>query len=130
MTTELSSYKIRYRPTRETFNSGFTIEGGTTLRLSNNSRDDTQKRDTADCLAERILDHERRYEYSVWEHGNYFVFDKDTGEPFEITVEDEDIYLHAKATTTSTTFRNFCSLVFEAFDSAYALQENSRRLRS
>ncbi|WP_042663218.1 hypothetical protein [Haloferax sp. ATB1] len=124
------NYKVEHRPVRETFKNGLTIEGGTTLRLIDDSEDYSLEQDTADFLEERILDHKRRYEYSVWEHGNYFVFDKDTGEPFEITVEDEDIHLHAKETTTSTTFRNFCSLVFEEFDSTYSLEKNSRRLKA
>ncbi|WP_363467258.1 hypothetical protein [Halogeometricum borinquense] len=123
------NYKIEHKPDRETFKDGFTIEGGTTLRLIDDSDEYTLDQDTADFLEERILDHKRRYEYSVWEHGNYYVFDKDTGEPFEITVEAEDIHLHAKEATTSTSFRDFCSLVFEEFDSTYTLEKNSRKLK-
>ncbi len=56
------------------------------------------------------------------------VFDKDHGEQFEVTVEDSDISVHAKESTSSSSLRDFSSLVYENFDSTFTLEKDSREL--
>ena len=77
-----------------------------------------------------ILDGKQQYEFSEWERGNYMVFDKDHGEQFEITVKGADLLIHAKESTTSSSLRDFCSLIFEEFDSTYSLEKTSRKLKA
>lgn len=124
------NYQIEHKPIRDFFKGGFTIEGFTALQLIDDTEEaePDERDDTADILEEKILNHKRRYEYSIWEHGKFYVFDKDHDEPFEVTVEGDDLTLYAKETTTAATFRDFCSLVFEEFDSTYSLEKTSRKL--
>jgi hypothetical protein len=105
------------------------IEGFTTLRLSDEERENLSY-ETANRLEEDILDSKQQYEFSEWESGNYMVFDKDHGEQFEITIESSNILIHAKESTTSSSLRNFCSLVFEEFDTTYSLEKVSRELKA
>ena len=121
------NYRVEHKPVRKFFEGGVKLEGFTTLQLID---EDTEEltHETADRLEEDILDKKQQYEFSEWERGNYMVFDKDHGEQFEITVEQSDVLLHAKESTTSSSLRDFCSLVFEEFDSTYSLEKTSRRL--
>jgi hypothetical protein len=106
------------------------IAGFTTLRLRDDDERDELTSETANRLEEDILEHKQQYEFSEWERGNYMVFDKDHGEQFEVTVEESDILIHAKESTTSSSLRDFCSLVFEEFDSTYTLEKTSKKLEA
>lgn len=123
------NYDVEHSPVRKYFEGGMTIEGFTTLRLSDEDSDNLTY-ETANRLEEDILDRKQQYEFSEWERGNYMVFDKDHGEQFEITVEKADVVVHAKESTTSSSLRDFCSLVFEQFDSTYTLEKTSRKLEA
>jgi len=123
------NYDVEHKPVRKFFNGGMVIEGFTTIRLSDKNSDDLTH-ETANRLEEDILDRKQQYEFSEWERGNYMVFDKDHGEQFEITVEESDLLIHAKDSTTSSSLRNFCSLVFEEFDSTFSLEKISRKLEA
>jgi hypothetical protein len=123
------NYNVEHSPVRSFFAGGLTIEGFTTLRLIEEDNEDLTH-ETAIRLEEDILDHKQRYEFSEWEPGNYMVFDKDHGEQFEITIEEADLLVHAKESTTSSSLRDFCSLVFEEFDSTFSLEKVSRKLEA
>lgn len=123
------NYSVEHKPVKNFFSGGLTIEGATTLRLSTNDNDDLTY-ETANRLEEDILDRKQRYEFSEWERGNYMVFDKEHGEQFEITIEDSNVLIHAKESTTSSSLRDFCSLIFEEFDSTYSLDKHSRKLEA
>jgi hypothetical protein len=123
------NYDVEHKPVRRFFEGGVTLEGFTTLRLIDEDGEDLTS-ETADRLEEDILDRKQQYEFSEWERGNYMVFDKDHGEQFEITVEQSDVLVHAKESTTSSSLRDFCSLVFEEFDSTYSLEKTSRKLEA
>ena len=123
------NYSVENKPIRSFFSGGMAIEGFTTLRLSDEERENLSY-ETANRLEEDILDSKQQYEFSEWESGNYMVFDKDHGEQFEITIESSNILIHAKESTTSSSLRNFCSLVFEEFDTTYSLEKVSRELKA
>lgn len=123
------NYNVEQRPVRQFFEGGTKIEGFTTIRLSDEDSDDLTH-ETANRLEADILDGKQQYEFSEWERGNYMVFDKDHGEQFEITVEGADVLIHAKKSTTSSSLRDFCSLIFEEFDSTYSLEKTSRKLKA
>ncbi|WP_284031766.1 hypothetical protein [Halobaculum lipolyticum] len=120
------NYDVENRPTRQQTDSGAKIEGSTTIHLRDPDGDDFTG-ETADKLEEDILS-KQKYEYSTWERGDYMVFDKDHGEQFEVTVEDSDISVHAKESTSSSSLRDFSSLVYENFDSTFTLEKDSREL--
>lgn len=123
------NYDVEHKPVRSFFAGGMTIEGFTTLRLCDEDGEN-HSHETANRLEADILDRKQQYEFSEWERGNYMVFDKDHGEQFEVTVEGADVLLHAKESTTSSSLRDFCSLVFEEFDSTYSLEKISRKLEA
>ena len=125
----MSDYDVEHRPVRQFFEGGTKIEGFTTIRLIDQDGDDLTY-ETANRLEADILDGKQQYEFSEWERGNYMVFDKDHGEQFEITVEGADLLIHAKESTTSSSLRDFCSLIFEEFDSTYSLEKTSRKLKA
>lgn len=121
------NYSIENEPKRTRIKSGFKFEGFTTLALVD-SEDGSDREIVTDTLEEEILDRKRRYEYSVWEHGKFYVFDKDTDSPFEVTVEEGEIRLHAKEGAQASAFRDFCELVFEEFDTTYSLNKHTAAL--
>lgn len=121
------NYRIDHSPALKRQGAGFAIEGSTTLELIENGPSNSAT-DAAEVLEEEILDYKRRYKYSTWEHGKYEVFDTENNEPFEVTVEDGKIALHAKEGTTAASFRDFCALVFEKFNSTYSIDKSSRDL--
>lgn len=123
------NYRVEQEPTLKRQGAGFAIDGFTTLELIEDGQSSSAA-DAAEVLEEKILDYKRRYKYSTWEHGKYEVFDAENNEPFEITVEKGEIALHAKEGTTAASFRDFCTLVFEEFNSTYTLEKTSRKLRA
>lgn len=123
------NYRIDNEPTLDRLNTGFTVDGFTTLELVENGYN-SNSANAAQLLEEKILGYKRRYKFSTWEQGKYEVFDTTHNEPFEITVEDGKIALHAKEGTTAASFRDFCTLVLENFNSTYSLNKTSRKLRA
>lgn len=120
-------FEVEFTPEKIPTKSGFTIDGFTTLQLLEDEGDD--HRELVERLEEDILSRKRRYEYSEWDTGNYLVFDKENNEPFEIGVEGRDLVLHAKEATTARTFRDFCHLILEEFNSTYQVEKKSGKLR-
>jgi len=120
-------FEVEFAPEKIPTKSGFTIDGFTTLQLLEEAGENHRELTTR--LKEDILSRKRRYEYSEWDSGNYFVFDKENNEPFEIGVEGRDLVLYAKEATTSRTFRDFCHLILEEFNSTYRVKKMSGKLR-
>lgn len=120
-------FEVEFAPEKIPTRSGFTVDGFTTVQLLEDKDEDHRELTTR--LEENILSRKRRYEYSEWDTGNFLVFDKDTNEPFEIGVEGQDLVLHAKEATTAQTFRDFCHLILENFNSTYQVEKTSGKLR-
>jgi hypothetical protein len=120
-------FAVEFTPIRKPVKSGFTYEGYTTLLLTENEQNDSQE--LTEQLEEQILDGKQRYKYSTWDTGNYLVFDTEHNEPFEIGVEGRDLALHAKEATSSVTFRDFCHLILEKFNSSYRMEKQSAMLQ-
>ena len=127
-THDRNHFGIEFVPKKKPRKGGFSIEGFTTLRLLEENGN-SQRELTAE-LEEEILDRKRRYEYSEWDSGNYLVFDKETNEPFEIGIEDRDIVLHAKEATSSGTFRDFCHVILDEFNSTYRVEKSSGEVQA
>lgn len=115
---------------------GFVIEGYTTVELveqiPNQDQDPEQETPTfeqlADNLREKILDKKRRYNFSEWEEGNFFVFDRKRNEPFEITINETNILLHAKATTTADSLSDFYSIIHNEFSTNYQVEKHTEKI--
>jgi len=122
-------FEVEFTPRRIPLKSGFTIEGFTTLQLIEKEEDGDDKT-PSEKLKGEILERKRRYDYTVWEPGNYLVFDKEHNEPFEIGIEDRDLVVYAKPATTSVTLRDFCNLILEDFNSTYGVEKTSNLLRA
>ncbi|PSP56875.1 hypothetical protein BRC72_10685 [Halobacteriales archaeon QH_7_66_36] len=122
-------FEVEFTPRRIPLKSGFTIEGFTTLQLIEKEEDGDDKT-PSEKLKGEILERKRRYDYTVWEPGNYLVFDKEHNEPFEIGIEDRDLVVYAKPATTSVTLRDFCNLILEEFNSTYGVEKTSNLLRA
>lgn len=122
-------FDVEFTPRRIPLKSGFTIEGFTTLQLIEKEEDGDDKT-PSEKLKGEILERKRRYDYTVWEPGNYLVFDKEHNEPFEIGIEDRDLVVYAKPATTSVTLRDFCNLILEDFNSTYGVEKTSNLLRA
>ncbi|KAA9404149.1 hypothetical protein Har1131_17430 [Haloarcula sp. CBA1131] len=115
---------------------GFTIEGYTTVELvehiPNKKTDPDQESPSfeqlAEGLRENILDKKHRYDFSEWEEGNFFVFDGKRNEPFEITINETNILLHAKATTTADSLSDFFSIIHRELSTNYQVKKHSERI--
>lgn len=128
------NFEVKYTPRSETFEYGQIVEGFTTVELIEQIEDneEMEERPSEEKLIQRleeeILEGKRRYSYTTWQPGNYIVFDRNRGEPFEITVEGRDLALDAKEATTSTTLRDFCNLIFNEFNTTYNIEKTSARV--
>ena len=127
------NFDVEQKPRKIPQRQGFSVEGHTTLELV--EQVDDLEPDVAPSheglvqkLEEEVIDGKRRYEYSVWEDGNYMVFDKERDEPFEITIEDRNIVLHAKPATSSVTLRDFCDIIRQEFNTTYRLEKTSEKV--
>lgn len=118
------NYSIENEPIRKNIKGGFKFEGFTTIALVD-SGDGSERSIVISTLEEEILDYKRRYEYSVWENGKFYIFDKDTDCSFEVAVEKEKICLHAKEGSQASAFRDFCELIFEEFDTNYSIDKRT-----
>jgi len=121
-------FGIEFVPQKKPRGDGFSLEGFTTLRLL--EENGNSQRELITELQEDILDRKRRYEYSEWDSGNFLVFDKETNEPFEIGIENQDIVLHAKEATSSGTFRDFCHIILDEFNSTYRMEKSSAKVNA
>lgn len=128
------NFEVEHSPRKEGLEHGFVIEGYTTLELIEEYSDSTEEEPTHEDLIinlkDLVLDSKRRYEYTEWEEGNYIVYDKERKEPFEITIEDRNIILHAKPATSSDSFRDFYTIIQEEFNTTYRLEKTSGRVRA
>ncbi|SDZ92761.1 hypothetical protein SAMN04488065_1268 [Haloplanus vescus] len=115
---------------------GFSIEGYTTVELvehiPNKKTDPDQESPSfeqlVEGLRENILDKKRRYDFSEWEEGNFFVFDGERNEPFEITINETNILLHAKATTTAASLSDFYSIIHNELSTNYQVRKHSEKI--
>lgn len=129
------NFEVEHRP-RSSFEDGFSLDGYTTLRLIEEAVDDPEIGITTDggesslteTLEERILDGKRRYKYSIWEDGDFLVFDTESREPFQLIVDGQDLVVHAKPATTATTLREFGHIILEEFNSTYRFEKISERI--
>lgn len=115
---------------------GFAIEGYTTVELvehiPNKKTDPDQESPSfeqlVEGLREKILDKKHRYDFSEWEEGNFFVFDGEQNEPFEITINETNILLHAKATTTAASLSDFYSIIHRELSTNYQVKKHSEKI--
>jgi hypothetical protein len=115
---------------------GFTIEGYTTVELVEHIPSEEENPDQkspsfeqlVENLREKILDKKRRYNFSEWEEGNFFVFDGERNEPFEITINKTNILLHAKATTTANSFSDFYNIIHNELSTNYQVRKHSEKI--
>jgi len=111
---------------------GFSLEGYTTVELIENIPKREQKgpsfKELSESLQEDILDKKTRYNFSEWEEGNFFVFDEERAEPFEITLDGRNILLHAKATTTADSLSDFYSIIHNEFSTNYQVTKHSDKI--
>lgn len=115
---------------------GFSIEGYTTVELvehiPNKKTDPDQESPSfeqlVEGLREKILDKKHRYDFSEWEEGNFFVFDGERNEPFEITIQGKNILLHAKATTTADSLSDFYSIIHNELSTNYQVKKHSEKI--
>ncbi len=134
-THDAENFEVEQRP-RESFEDGFSVDGSTTLRLVEEANEPASAGVTTDggdsSLVEKlesdILDRKRRYKYSVWDVGDFLVFDTETREPFQIAIEGDDINIHAKPATTSRSLRDFSQIVLEEFNSTYRFEKVSKEI--
>lgn len=124
------NFSVEHAPELSRVGSGTAREGFTTVELIEQFSDDEEPEDTAQKLVDQILDYKNRYKFSTWESGKYEVFDTETNEAFEVTVEDSRIRLHAKDGTTSRSFRDFATYLYESFNSTYSIEKHSGELRA
>lgn len=128
-----ANFDVEHKPRKISLRQGFSIEGHTTLELIEQVEDlDADVRPTnkelVRKLEEKIIDGKRRYQYSTWEPGNYMIYDKERDEPFEITIEDRNIVVHAKPATSSVTIRDFSDIIRREFNTTYRLEKTAEKV--
>lgn len=125
-----TNFKIDIVPENVRVNTGMAVLGSTTVEMSNESSAEGSFEELAERVQSEILEAKPRYAYSSWEKGKYEVFDKETSDPFEITIEGESIRLHAKRGTSPDSFRNFCSYVYDLLNPTYSINNVSIGLKA
>jgi hypothetical protein len=123
------NFSVDHAPIMNRVGAGTVREGFTTIELSEQFAGN-EPTETAEELVNQILDYKNRYKFSTWEPGKYEVFDTDTNEAFEVTVEASKIRLHAKDGTTSQSFRDFAENLYESFNSTYSITKKSGNMRA
>lgn len=117
------NFDVEHRPEHEPLENGFTIKGFTAVELTGPDRDEAE--DLVEELENHVLNGDQ-YRYGVRDGGRKIrVVDTEYGETFDVAIEDPDIILYARATTTALSLRRFVRRVYDELDSTYSLSKSS-----
>ena len=118
------------------FEPGVGVDGYTTVELVEDVPHPTEFEDREipsrerliEKLREDIVDKKDRYEFSEWEDGNFLVFDTIRNEPFSLTVNERNIQVHAKETTTADSLSDFYHIIHDEFSTDYQVEKHSQKV--
>jgi hypothetical protein len=118
------SFFVEYSPSRERLEdgNGFAVDGFTAVELTDPDR---KEADTLrDELEEEVLN-KNKYRYGIRDSGRKIrVFDTEYDETFDIALEEPDIILYARKSTTALSLRDFVRKVYDELDSTYSLSKS------
>lgn len=109
------------------FDEGPVIDEFTSIELYSPQRDEAEN--LGEELAETVLS-KNRYRHGKWGDDTYFIYDKEHEEVFELGLEEPDIVLHARETTTALSLRRFCRNVLDELDSTYSVRKKETRVKA
>jgi hypothetical protein len=116
------SFSVELPPRHENLDNGFTVDGFTSVELTDPDRDGAE--DLVGELEESVLNG-NQYRYGVRDGGRKVrVFDTEYNETFDIAIEEPNIILYARDTTTALSLRGFVRKVYDELDSTYSLSKS------
>jgi len=117
------NFSVDHAPTLHELDSGFSVDGFTSVELTDPDRNDATEEEFRTELKENVLNG-NQYRYAIRDGGRKIrVFDTDHGETFDIALEPPDIILYARQTTTAPSLRDFVREVYDDLDSTYSLNK-------
>lgn len=115
------SFDIEHRPVRGPLETGFTVDGFTAVELTDPDREEAE--DLVAELEAQVLNGDQ-YRYGIRDGGRKVrVFDTEYSEIFDVAIEEPDIILYARETTTALSLRSFVREVYDELDSTYSLSK-------
>jgi hypothetical protein len=116
-------FTVNHSPTQDKLSSGFSIDGFTSIELTEPDRDGTSEDEIRTELEENVLN-KNQYRYAIRDSGQKIrVFDTDHDEIFDAALEPPDIILYTRQTTTALSLRDFVRKVYDDLDSTYSLNK-------
>lgn len=115
------NFDVEHRPEHESLETGFAVDGFTAVELTDPDRNEAE--DLVAELEEEVLNGDK-YRYGIRDGGRKVrVFDAEYGEIFDVAIEEPDIVLYARGTTTALSLRSFVREVYDELDSTYTLSK-------
>lgn len=116
------SFEIDHSPGVNDLENGFSIDGFTSVELTDPDRDTAQ--DLVGELEDKVLNG-NQYRYGIRDSRRKVrVFDTEHDELFDVAIEGPDIILYARDSTTALSLRSFVRKVYEKLDSTYSLNKS------
>jgi len=118
---DFKNYEVETIPKKRYFENFQLIDGYTSIELT-----DPEERieNLREEIEESVLS-SYQYDYGYWRENTLFIHDKKHGELFELAIEDDDLVLFARESTTALSLRDFCKNILADFDSTYNLNKTS-----
>lgn len=115
------SFNVHYRPKRDFLENGISIDGFTAIELTNPDRNQDEGNLLEDIKTEIL--NSNQYRHGDRGDNTLRVLDLHHDEIFDVALEDPDIILYARETTTALSLRSFVQDIFEKLDSTYSLEK-------
>ncbi|PGF15365.1 hypothetical protein CP556_03955 [Natrinema sp. CBA1119] len=116
------SFSVEHPPVHDNLGNGFTVDGFTAVELTNPDRNTAE--DLVGEIEESVLNG-NQYRYGIRDGGRKIrVFDTEYDEVFDVAIEEPDIILYARDSTTALSLRSFVRQVYDELDSTYSLSKS------
>jgi len=116
------SFSVGYPPESESLETGFATDGFTAVELTNPDREEAET--LLEEIEENVLN-QNKYKYAIRDGSRKLrVFDTEYDELFDVALEEPDIILYARESTTALSLRSFVRRVYDEFDSTYSLSKS------
>lgn len=116
------SFSVNYSSKPEQLETGFAVDGFTAVELTDPDREDAET--LVDEIEENVLN-QNKYSYAIRDNGRKIrVFDTEYDELFDVALEEPNIILYARESTTALSLRSFVRRVYDELDSTYALSKS------
>lgn len=115
------SFVIEHKPTHDSSDNGFSVDGFTAIELTNPDREEGDDPPLVKELKENVLNGDQ-YRFGERDGDTIRVYDKYHEEIFDLAVEDPDIIVYPREPCSAMSLRDIVQEIFEN-DSTYSQQK-------